>query len=59
MNTFQKAKLTTSVRHIKIFSKLRIPIYNFEVSNAASRKTRKRTQATAKRFLFHANAIIE
>ena len=58
MNTFQKAKLTTSVHHIKIFSKLRILIYNFEVPDVASRKTRKRTQAIAKRFPFHTYAII-
>ena len=57
MNTFEKAELTTSIRHIAIFLKSGIPIYNSEVPDTASRKTRRRrrAQAIAKRYTFHAN----
>ena len=56
MNISEKAELTALVHHIERFSKSGIPIYNSEALQAASRKTRRgRTQATAKRYAFHAN----
>ena len=58
MNTFEKAELTTSIRHIAIFLKSGTPIYNSEVPDTASRKTRRRrrrAQAIAKCYTFHAN----
>ena len=60
MNTSEKAELSASIRHIERFSKSGIPIYNSEVPDMAGRKTtirRKRTQAIAKRYAFHVNAI--
>ena len=58
MNTLGKAECTASVRHIERFSKSGIPIYNSEVPGTAGRKTkrRRRIQAIAKRYAFHANA---
>ena len=57
MDTWEKAELTTSPRYIAIFLKSGIPIYNSKVKDTASRKTRRRrTQAIAKRYAFHANA---
>ena len=49
MNSSKKTKPTTSVRHIKRFSKSVIPIYNSEVPNTAGRKIRRKTNAFAKR----------
>ena len=46
INTTEKAKLTSSNRHIERFSKSRIPIYNSEIPDTAGRKittTEKRT----------------
>ena len=63
MDTLEKAELTTSIRHIAIFSKSGIPIYNSKVPDTAgrkmrrSRRRRKRTHAIAKRYAFHANAM--
>ena len=60
MSNSEKAELTVSVRHIERFSKLGIPIYNSEVPDTVARKTRRRrTQAIAKRYAFHANTIME
>ena len=57
MNTLQKTELT-AVRHIEIFSKSEIPIYNSEAPDTAGRKTRRRRkQAIVKRYAFHANTI--
>ena len=54
MNILEKAGLTTSAREIKRFLKSRIPIYNSEFPDTASRKRRiRRTKAIAKRFAFH------
>ena len=57
MITSQKAELTAFGHHIERFSKSGIPIYISEVPDAAGRKTRRRAQAIAKRYAFHANAI--
>ena len=58
----EKAELTGSIRHIARFLKSVIPIYSSKVPDTACRKTRKRrirkTQAFAKRFVFHANAVV-
>ena len=58
MGTLQKVELTALIRYIIIFLKSGIPIYNSEVQDTASRKTRRRrrTQAIAKHYVFHANA---
>ena len=50
MDILKKTKLTALLRHIAIFIKSKIPIYNSEVLDAADRKTskRRRTQAIAK-----------
>ena len=59
MDSLEKAELTASIRHIAKFLKSGIPIYNSEVPDMAGRKTRRRrTQAIAKRYAFHANAKI-
>ena len=60
MDTFEKAELIASIRHIAIFLKFGIPIYNSEASDTAGIKTRRWriTQAIAKRYAFHVNAII-
>ena len=52
----KKAELASSIHHIVRFVKTGIPIYNSEVPDTADRKTRRRTQAIAKRSAFHANA---
>ena len=61
MDTLEKTELTASILRIAIFSKPGIPIYNSEVSDTADRNTRRRkrrrTQTTAERYAFHANAI--
>ena len=67
MDTLVKAEFTASIRHIGRFLKSGIPIYNFEVPNTVGRKTRRkrrrrrrrkrRTQAIAKLYALHANAI--
>ena len=51
MDTLKKAELSALIRHITRFLKSGIQIYN-----SKDRKTTRRTQATAKRFGFHANA---
>ena len=61
-DTLEKAELTTSICHIGIFLKSGIPVYNSEVLDTVGkkiirRKRRRRTQAIAKRYAFHANAI--
>ena len=60
METLEKAKPTASVRNIGRFLKSWITICNFKVPDTAGTKTRKRrkrrTQAIAKRYAFHANA---
>ena len=60
MDTLEKTEFTVSILHIARFLKSGIPIYNSEVSDTVGIKTRKgkRTQAIAKRFAFHANAVI-
>ena len=58
MDTLEKAELLVSIHHIARFLKSGIPNYNSEVPDATGRKTSKRrTQAIAKCFAFHANAI--
>ena len=59
MDTLEKAELTALIRHIAIYFKSGIPLYNSEVLDTAGRKTRRRrrTQAIAKRYAFHTNAI--
>ena len=61
MDSLEKIEFTASIRHISIFLKSRIPIFNFEVPDMASRKMRRRkrrrrTQPISKRYVFHANA---
>ena len=46
MSNSEKAELTGSICHTEIFSKSGIPIYDFEVSGTAGRKT---TTTTTKR----------
>ena len=41
MDTLEKAELTVSVRHIAIFLKSGIPIYNSEDLDIAGRKKKK------------------
>ena len=38
MDTLEKAEFTPSIRHIVIFLKSGIPIYNSEISDMAGRK---------------------
>ena len=58
MNNSKNAELDVSVHHIERCSKSGMPIYNSEFPDTAGRKTRrKRTQAIAKRYASHANAI--
>ena len=59
MDTLGKSEFTASIRHIGRFLKSRISIYNSEVLVTAGRKTRRRrrTQAIAKRYAFHGNAM--
>ena len=61
MDTLENPALITTIRHIARFLKSEIPIYNSEVPNKDGRKTRRRrrTQAIAKRFAFHANPKIQ
>ena len=60
METLEKLNPPPSVRNIGRFLKSWITIYNFKVPDTAGTKTRKRrrrrTQAIAKRYAFHANA---
>ena len=57
MDNLETAELTASICHIGRFLKPGIPIYNSDISDTADGKTtRRRTQTTAKRFAFHANA---
>ena len=46
MDTLEKAELTVSIRHIAIFSKSGMPIYNSEVPDTAGRKTRRMDAAS-------------
>ena len=57
MDTLEKAELTTSIRHIEIFLKSGIPVYNSGVPDTAGGKMRRRL-IIAKRYPFHTNAII-
>ena len=57
MNTLEQAQLSNSMRHIARFLKSGILIYDSEVPDRPGRKARIRTQAIAKRFVFHINAI--
>ena len=58
INTLEKAELTASIHHTARFLKSGTPIYNSEVPDTADREMRRRrTQAIAKCFAFHANAI--
>ena len=58
MDTLEKAEHIASFRHIARFLKSGIPIYNSEVPDKADRKTRRRrTQAIAKCYAFHANTM--
>ena len=41
MNTSKKAELTSLVRHIEIFPKSGIPIYNFKAPDTVGRNTRR------------------
>ena len=53
-------KIAQNCEIIARFLKSGIPIYNSEVQDTAGRKTRRkrrRTQATAKRFAFYTNSI--
>ena len=45
INYYMKTEFTTLIRHIAIFLKSGIPIYNSEVPDTASRNRRRRTQA--------------
>ena len=62
MDALEKFELIALIHHMGIFLKLRIPIYNSEVPDAADRKTRRRRirrpQVIAKCYAFHTNAII-
>ena len=42
MDTLEKAKLTTSTRHIALFLKSGTPIYNSKVPDTASKKNEKK-----------------
>ena len=60
IDTLGKAKLAASICHIARFLKSGIPIYNSEVPDTTGTKTtttRRGTQAIAKCFAFHANAM--
>ena len=67
MDTLEKPELAALIRHIAIFLKSGMPIYNYKVPNTAGRRRkrkrrrrrRRRTQAIVKRHEFHANAIID
>ena len=63
MDTLEKTEITTSIRHIVRSLKSGIPTYNPEVpafKKIKKKKTKKKTKkkAIAKRFAFHANAMI-
>ena len=55
--TSEKDEVIALVRQIERFSKSGILIHNSEVPGTANRKTRRTTQAIAKCYVFHANAI--
>ena len=62
MDTLEKTELTARIGYIAIFLKSGILIYNSEVPKMPVRKTRRgrrrrRAQAIAKRYAFHANAV--
>ena len=59
MDTLEEAELIALICHIEIFLTSRILIYNSQVPNTAGRKTRirRRAQAIAKHYAFHAYAI--
>ena len=58
MDTLEKVELIALIRHIAGFLKSGIPNYNSEVPGTAGRKMkgRRRAQAVAKSYTFHANA---
>ena len=58
----EKTEFIASICHIAIFLKSGMPIHNSEVPDMAGRKTRRRrsrSQAIAKRYAFHVNAITQ
>ena len=59
MNTLLNSELTASICHIERCSKSGMPVYNSEAPNTAGRKTsrkmRRRTEANARRYVFHSN----
>ena len=58
MDTLENAEFLASICNIARYLKSGIPIYNSEVLDMAGRKARRRiTQAVAKCFAFHANAM--
>ena len=60
MDTLEKPELAISIRHIARFLKSEIPMYNMEVPDTASRKTRTRrgrTEALAKGYGFHPKTL--
>ena len=57
IDTLEKTELTASICHIAKFLKSGIRIYNSEVPDTAGRKTRRKSQAIAKRYAFGANAM--
>ena len=57
MNTLEKADITDALHDIERFSESGIPIYDSTVPDTPGRKTRRRTQAIAKYYAFHAKAI--
>ena len=58
MNVSQKAELYVSIRHVERLSTSRIPIYTSEDPDMAGRKMRRRKQAFARHYAFHANVTI-
>ena len=52
MNTSENTELTASIHHIETFSKLGIPISISEVPHTVGRETTRRTQTTAKCYVF-------
>ena len=61
MNTLENTELTALIRHIAIFLKSEIPIYNSEVPDTAGKKREEEVveeeNGIARRNAFHANAI--
>ena len=59
MDTLENAELIASILHIARFLNSGILIYNSEVPDTTGRKTttKRKAQAIAKGFAFHANTI--